>query len=135
VEVGRRVRWERVVGGEEGMKPPRPESLREFARVLLKMKARACVKGVEGLVVGHDGAVASEGGRDSDCGEERACKGKHRQHNEFAGWQDFEINLRLHCRERAGFCGREGQRHGGLQSRLLCAATTWSCTVYESCCF
>ena len=62
------------------MKPPRPESLREFARVLLKMKARACVKGVEGLVVGHDGAVAREDGRGSDCCEKRACKGKCGQH-------------------------------------------------------
>ena len=83
--VGRRVRWERVVGGEEGMKPTRPESLCEFARVLLKMQARDCVKGIVRLVVGHDGAVAREGGRDSDCSEERACKGKDRQHNEFAG--------------------------------------------------
>ena len=79
------MRWERVVGGEEGIKPPRPESLCEFARVLLKMQARACVKRVVRLVVGHDGAVAREGGRDSDCNEERTCKGKDRQHNEFAG--------------------------------------------------
>jgi hypothetical protein len=85
VVAGRRMRWERVVGGEEGIKPPRPESLREFARVLLKMQARACVKRVVRLVVGHDGAVAREGGRDSDCNEERTCKGKDRQHNEFAG--------------------------------------------------
>ena len=49
-------------------------------QLLLKTQARACVKGVHRLIVGHDGAVAGEGGRGSDCCEKRACKGKYVQH-------------------------------------------------------
>ncbi len=77
---GRKVICERAVGVEDGTKPPRPENLCEHARVLLTTQARACVKGVDPLVVGHDGAVARDGGRGSDCCEKRACKGKCGQH-------------------------------------------------------
>ncbi len=57
------------------------------------------MKGVERLVVGHDGAVTREG-RSSDRSKERACKGKDGQHNEIA-----RIFSELNCRERAAFCG------------------------------
>ncbi len=63
------------------------------------MQVRACVKGVERLVVGHDGAVTREGRR-SDRSKERACKGKDGQHNEIA-----RIFSELNCGKRAAFCG------------------------------